>query len=281
MQGRLEESAAHFQQVATLMPHSAEAQNNLASVLAAMGRFDEAIGRCQQALAINPDFAEAKNNLANALKQQGQLDQALALYDQALAIQPDYAEAHFDRSALKTFHSGDPELAALEALAADPARLPPEKRLYIHFALGKALDDVGQHERAIEQWLLGAALKRREISYDEAGQEKIFRLTTELIDAKLLARSGAAGDPSPLPIFIVGMPRSGTTLVEQILASHPAIYGAGELPNLARSPKGSPTRPAGRFLIRRICRPSAPSSFGSSARPTWPVCHRYRPARRG
>ena len=79
-----------------------------------------------------------------ALKEQGKFDEAIARHDQALALRPDYAEAHYHRADLKTFRAGDPDLAALEAMAADAGRLPPGEWLYIHFALGKALDDIGR-----------------------------------------------------------------------------------------------------------------------------------------
>ena len=107
----------------------------------------------------------------------------------------------------------------------------------IHFALGKALDDVGDYRRAFEHWLQGNALKRREINYDEAASQRNFRLIADVFDSGLLDRFGGVGDPSPVPIFVLGMPRSGSTLVEQILASHPQVHAAGELRNLDRMVK--------------------------------------------
>ena len=105
---------------------------------------------------------------------------------------------------------------------------------YIHFALGKALEDVGDYQRAFQHLLQGNALRRREITYDEADCQEMFRLIAELFDSELFDRFRGVGDPSPVPIFIVGMPRSGSTLVEQILASHPQVHAAGELTNLFR-----------------------------------------------
>ena len=93
--------------------------------------------------------------------------------------------------------------------------------LYVHFALGKALEDIGDYARAFEHLLQGNALKRREVHYDEAAYQQDFQLIADLFDSELLDRFAGVGDPSPVPIFIVGMPRSGSTLVEQILASHP------------------------------------------------------------
>ncbi len=106
--------------------------------------------------------------------------------------------------------------------------VPESKKSLIHFALGKALDDVGEYERAFEQWLMGNALIRRELAYDELEQERSFRRIIETFDPKLFERFATAGDSSRVPLFILGMPRSGSTLVEQIIASHPAVHGAGE-----------------------------------------------------
>ncbi len=172
--------------------------------------------------------------MANSLKDLGKFDQALASYDETLAIRPHYAEVHYIRSDLKKFQAGDPDLATLETLAGDTGRFSPDKMKFFHFALGKALEDVGDYPRAFEQLLRGNALARSEIVYDEAGCQRGFQLLAELFDESLFERFAAAGDPSQVPIFIVGMPRSGSTLVEQILASHPQVHAAGELKNLDR-----------------------------------------------
>jgi FkbM family methyltransferase len=233
-QRKLDEAVIHYERALVIKPDLAGAHNNLGTVLKNQGKFDEARARFEQALALKPDYAEAHNNLGNILREQGQLDQAAACYGQALAFKPDHAEAHYNRIELKTFRAGDTDLAVLESLTADPHRLPPRKMLYIHFALGKALEDVGDYRRAFGHWLQGNALKRREIDYNEAAHQQSFGLIADLFDSTLLDRWKGLGDPSPLPIFIVGMPRSGSTLVEQILASHPQIHAAGELKNLDR-----------------------------------------------
>ena len=137
----------------------------------------------------------------------------------------------------------------LESLAADSGRLPPEKMVYIHFALGKALEDVGDYRRAFEHFRQGNALKRHATRFDEAASCRDFTQIAETFDADVLRRLFGLGDPSPTPIFVVGMPRSGSTLVEQILASHPQVHAAGELDSLSRvvhaaSTAGSAPAPA-------------------------------------
>jgi Tfp pilus assembly protein PilF len=232
-QGKAEEAAAQFERALALKPDLAEAHNNLGNILWQQSKLDQALARYERALALAPDYAEAHNNLGNALMELGKFDEARAHYDQAIALKPEYAEAHYHRTDLKTFHAGDADLAALEALATEN-RLPPGKMLYVHFALGKALEDIGEYPRAFEHLLQANALKRRELPYDEAGYQRAFRTIAERFDETLLERFAGMGDPSATPIFIVGMPRSGSTLVEQILASHPLVHAAGELKNLDR-----------------------------------------------
>ncbi len=233
-QGKLDQAQAQFEHAVALKPDLAQTHYNLGNVLRDQGKFDQAEASYGRALALDPNYAEAHNNLGSVLRDQGKLDEARARYDRALALRPDHAEAHYFRTDLKTFLPDDADLAALETLAADPSALPPEKMLYIHFALGKALEDIGDYPRAFEHLLQGNALKRRLVRYDETAHLQDVQLIADLFDRSLLERFPAAGDPSPAPIFIVGMPRSGSTLIEQILASHPQVYGAGELLNLDR-----------------------------------------------
>ncbi|HEY1784249.1 MAG TPA: sulfotransferase [Pirellulales bacterium] len=232
-QRQLDEARVQYERATELNPALFQAFNNLANVLTEQGQLDEAVTRYEQALALKPDLAEAHKSLGNTLAQQGQLERAAAHYRQALVLNPNYAEAQYDHADLKTFHSGDVDLAALEAFAQTDG-LPPGKMLYIHFALAKALEDVGDYERAFDHWSKGNAIKRREVEYNEAVQQGTFRLIADAFDAALLDRFRDVGDPSPVPIFVLGMPRSGSTLVEQILASHPQVQAAGELTTLDR-----------------------------------------------
>ncbi len=233
-QGKHDEAAAEFEQVLALKPDYAEAYNDWGVALRLDHQLDQAATRFQQALVLKPDYAEAHNNLGNILCQQGKFAEAATRFDRALALRPDYAEAHYDRGGLKTYRSDDADLAALEALAANPDRLPAEKMVYIHFALGKALEDVGDYQRAFQHFIDGNALKRREVNYDQATHEQTFEQITKAFGPTVFHRFAGAGDPSRFPIFVLGMPRSGSTLVEQILASHPQIHAAGELRNLGR-----------------------------------------------
>lgn len=230
-QGRIAEAVTHYRCALALNPQDADAHNNLGNALDGLGDPDAAMTHYTRALAINPDHAEAHNNLGNIFREQGRFDAAMAHYDRAIAIEPASAEAHFHRAEIKIFHQGDTDLRVLEALAGRD-NLPEGKTPYVHFALAKALEDSGDYNRAFAHLRKGNDLKRAQIHYDEQRVARAFDRIAALFDRRLLDRLRGEGDPSSMPILVLGMPRSGSTLIEQILASHPQVHGAGELPNL-------------------------------------------------
>ena len=232
-QDKFDEAIARYSCAIALNPDYAVAHCNLGNAFRAAGLLEEAILSYERAIAVKSDFAEAHNNLGNALKAQGKLGEAATHYDRALAIKPDSASAHWNRTDIKTFRAGDPDLEVLENLAAGVDRLSASDATHIHFAFAKALSDIGDDERAFEHLLKGNALKRRQIDYDISAVQEYFRRICKVFDTGLFARFQGSGDPSPAPIFVLGMPRSGSTLIEQILSSHPQVHGAGELTNLA------------------------------------------------
>jgi Tfp pilus assembly protein PilF len=232
--GRVDEAVSGYRRAIALKPDYAEAHNNLGVALAAQGRIDEAVSHCRRAIVLKPDDAEAHNNLGTALCLQGKFDEATVQYGRAISIRPAYAEAHFNRAEIKTFRQGDPDQAALEALAGGDS-LPAEKLPFIHFALAKALEDNGEYGRAFEHLRTGNASKRGQIDYNEAAMHEFFQRISNVFSAGVLDRLQGGGDPSQAPIFVLGMPRSGSTLIEQVLASHPQIHGAGELVDLGKA----------------------------------------------
>ena len=251
-------------------PDFAAAHNNLGNALNDLGRTGEAAAEYLRALALQPDLAERTTisaascaakagrmgqraispgdrleaRLCRGSSQPGQAAQgARRLRGRRGRVRPSAGaaarpgRAHLDRADLKTFRAGDPDLAALESLVAAD-RLPPKKLAYLHFALGKARDDTGDTRRAFESWRKGNTLWRQQLRDDEAAYLGYWARIAETFDAALLNRLAGAGDPSTAPIFVLGMPRSGSTLVEQILASHPQVHAAGELWTLDRLIEG-------------------------------------------
>ena len=226
-QDRIEEAVMHYERALALKPNFASAHNNLGNARARQNRIDDAKLHYESALALKPDYANAHNNLGNVLKEQGKFGDAMAHYRRAIALQPDYAEAHLNRSDIKFFERGDADLTALEALA--QSDLPADKAMYIRFALAKALDDSRDYARAFEHLLQGNTLKRRQVDYQETQALQLFERIRTVFDSSLLNRLHGMGCPSSAPVFVLGMARSGSTLVEQILAGHPQIHAAGEL----------------------------------------------------
>ena len=262
-QGKLGEAAAAYRHAIAIKPTLAEAYGNLGIVLNRQGKFREAVAAYRQAISIRPCNANFYFNLGIALKEHGSLDDVVIAYRQAISIKPDYADAHFNlglalkeqgkleesRLALenavrlsptspgkyrvltdaKRFRPGDPHLAMMEQLAQRMSSFSHEEQIELNFALAKAYEDLEDYDRSFQHLLEGNALKRRSIRYDQAATMDQLNRTKDVFTIELMDALRDVGDPSTAPIFIVGMPRSGTTLVEQILASHPKVFGAGEL----------------------------------------------------
>ncbi len=226
---RYDEAARHYRQALTLNPASAAAHGNLSAALQLQGRHDEALIHAERALALAPGFAEAHHGRGTILRTLGRLDEARQALERAIDLAPRRAEFYRSLAEAKHFTDDDPHRALIETLARDMTALPAEDRVHLHFALGKVYDDLGWHERAFSHLTAGNAQKRGQLLYnEEAVLGRLDRFRT-LFSAEVMRERSGEGEPSPAPIFIIGMPRSGTSLAEQMLASHPEIHGAGEL----------------------------------------------------
>jgi tetratricopeptide (TPR) repeat protein len=230
-QSRFEEAQAALQQVLVLCPISHDAYNLLGRVAFMRGALELAQAHYRRALELKPDFADACSGVGHALYALGRFNEAADAYLRALALDPNNPRFHLNLAATKTFAEGDPQLAAMQALERSD-RLPDSERLFLQFALGKVYADLNDHARSFEHWLRGNALKRAQIRYDEAATLALLARIEAIFTPALLKKKARHGERSHLPVFVVGMPRSGTSLAEQILASHPLVFGAGELPTL-------------------------------------------------
>ncbi len=232
----LEDAERCARRAVELAPDKAEMYGLLASILIEMARSDEARQMYRRALEIDPENNEALLGLGHLEMEGGDMEKAEALFRQALALKADNLPARFHLAQVKKVRPGDENLAALEAAAlaaqdADAA-LPSKKAMSLHFALGKCYDDSKQYDKAFPHFLEGCRLKRATYDYDANAVSRHFDSIIRTFDRGLLDRLRGAGDASQVPIFVLGMPRSGTTLTEQIIASHPDVHGAGELPDL-------------------------------------------------
>jgi tetratricopeptide (TPR) repeat protein len=230
--GQQEAAKTFIADAIAVNPEVAEAHYNLGNIWRAEGAAEKAVECYRQALALDPDFPEAQFNLGSLHRELGALDEAQACYEKAIAARPAYAEAHRSLAELKIFENrDDPLRGEMEGLLT-LSTTTTDQRIHLHFALGKLYEDIGDYEAAFTHLDAGNRLKRGRIrfSIDEevARAERIM----SIVDEGLMAGARDGGSASELPVFIVGMPRSGTTLIEQILASHRDVYGAGELEDL-------------------------------------------------
>jgi tetratricopeptide (TPR) repeat protein len=229
------DAIVHHQKALALQPGFSAAQNNLGRAFQALNRHDEAIAQYQVAIVNGPEHAARYANLGMALQEIGDLEGACRAFTKAIERAPTRGQFYRNLADCKRFTAGDPQLGAMEDLARNVAALSKHDRRQLLFALGKAFADLGQPDRSFGYFLEGNALKREEINYDEEKVLAEFARIREAFSAELMAGRRNLGDPSSVPVFILGMPRSGTTLVEQMLASHSRVFGAGELPDFARA----------------------------------------------
>jgi tetratricopeptide (TPR) repeat protein len=212
-------------------PENPSHQNLKAAALGRIGGFEEAISIYQQVLERLPGQSKIWMSYGHVLKTVGRQEEGVAAYRRAIALSPALGEAWWSLANLKTVRLGPSDIEAMTAALAAPD-LSREDRFHLHFALGKANDDAAEPERAFRHYSEGNRLRRALIGYDpEETSDGVNRSIALFTPAFLEARNGS-GCPAPDPIFIVGMPRSGSTLLEQILASHPDVEGTAELPDL-------------------------------------------------
>jgi tetratricopeptide (TPR) repeat protein len=228
-QHKTDEAAAAAECALALNPDSHDSANVMGRVAFERGDLDGSLVFYRRALALKPDLADAHNNMGNTLKELGQLDEAEQAYREALRFDANITGIYLNFADSKKFEAGDEHLAAMETLAAKSEGLSNTDRMQLDFALAKAYSDLKDYDRSFKHLLTGNAAKRKTVAYDEKSAFALFDRIEAVFTPELIAQKSGGGDPSSSPIFVIGMPRSGTTLVEQIIASHPMVHGAGEL----------------------------------------------------
>jgi tetratricopeptide (TPR) repeat protein len=217
-----------------------------AAILARLGEYDRAIAVCDRMLADYPAQPKGWMSYGHVLKTVGRQADSVAAYRQALALSPTLGEAWWSLANLKTVEFSEADLAAMVA-ALETKDLSDDDRLHLCYALGKAHEDAGRWDESFARYAQGAAIRRTQLDYDpDENTAETARAKAVFTPAFLAARTGQ-GCAAPDPIFIVGLPRAGSTLVEQILASHSMVEGTMELPDLivmARRLGGKAARPA-------------------------------------
>ena len=228
-QNKHEDAAAATERALALNPDNHDAVNQMGRIAFERGNPDAALGYYRRALALMPDMADAFNNIGNALKELGRLDDARQAYLESIRLDPTVTAAYVNFVDTMTFTPGNAHLATMEALAAQPHEMSKRDHMQLDFALGKAYADLKDFSRSFQHLVAGNAAKRATIAYDENATFDLFDRIEKTFTHDLIEKKSGGGDPSSVPIFVLGMPRSGTTLIEQIIASHPIVHGAGEL----------------------------------------------------
>ncbi|HEY2536957.1 MAG TPA: tetratricopeptide repeat protein, partial [Solirubrobacteraceae bacterium] len=229
--GRLIEAEAATRYLARVEPRSPQTWVTAAGVAIRLMRQTEAIEAYERALQLRPQEAGLRMSIGHLQKTLGRRAESEASYKAALMMDPGRAEAYWSLADLKNYAFSDEEVSAMRRLIASEPR-SPSNEAQLHFALGKAFEQRQQYEEAFAYYARGAKLRRREAPFDIAQFEHRCARIRASFSAAFFAAHRGGGDRSPAPIFIVGLPRSGSTLVEQILASHSAVEGTMELLNV-------------------------------------------------
>jgi len=234
--GKRHKHAAALEQARKLLkidPRHRAFRTVYATACVGLGDHEEALRVYRELLAETPQNPELHLSIAHALKTQGHQAEAIESYRAAAAARADFGDAYWSLANLKTYRFTDEELARMRQIeAADATKLVD--RYHLCFALGKALEDRGEYEESFRYYGRGNAFKKSESRFDVGAMERNLRLQASLCTREFLAASAGGGCQRPDPIFIVGLPRSGSTLIEQILASHSQVEGTMELADIPR-----------------------------------------------
>ncbi len=227
--GRLNESEVCYKKAIVLKPNFADAHYNLSNTLKELGKFDEAEENCRKAIKFKPDYAEAYNNLGVLLQEIGKLDEAETSFKKVIELNPDSVETHYNLCKIKNFNKEDEQFIQMQNLYLSQS-LTVEQRCSLNFGLGKASEDLNQLDKSFKYYSEGNALRKKLLNYNIRQDIKLFdQLKKSYLNIKKNSFKTFNLANEPRPIFILGMPRSGTTLVEQIISSHSEVMGAGEL----------------------------------------------------
>ena len=242
-QNRPEEAIAELNRVAQEEPDNQGHANLQAAALGRIGEFGDALVLYEHVLAKAPRQPRIWMSYGHMLKTVGRGVDGVAAYRKAIALMPALGEAWWSLANLKTVRFGDADIAAMEQALAR-SDIAGEDRFHLDFALGKALEDRGAADAAFAHYAAGNTLRRRSLDYSAAETSRFVDKLIEVATPDFMAARAGQGCAAPDPIFVLGMPRAGSTLVEQILASHSLIEGTSELPDMPVLARRDPRYPA-------------------------------------
>jgi tetratricopeptide (TPR) repeat protein len=233
--GQLESAIKSYEKVIAINPNLSKVHYNLGNTLRELGQLKSAIKSYEKVIAINPDYHEAYFNLGSSFQQLGKLDDAIKSYEKAISIRPSYAAAYYKLCYLKQYKAFDPKIAKMQSLLSSD-NITKSDRIDLCFALAKVNENLNHQDELFKYLNEGNRLHKQEFNFSFDKQQKLFEVIKEIFNKNPPnIEQSSLFEPSTFkPIFIVGMPRSGSTLVEQIMSSHHAVHGAGEFQDLRK-----------------------------------------------
>ncbi len=229
---RLDEARATADRALLLAPEKAEAHCLSGDIYTKVEEYELAEAAYRKALALDEKLLSAYLGLGQLQLELGQIDASQASFQKAMEIDPNEISPHVSLAHARKIKPGDPSLERLETEAEHIDTMPSSKAMSLHFALGKSYDDLKEYDKAFPHFAEGCRLKRARIQYSADNHDSACKNIRDFFSKETIDQLRGGGDPSDVPIFVLGMPRSGTTLTETIIASHPDVYGAGELHDL-------------------------------------------------
>jgi tetratricopeptide (TPR) repeat protein len=233
-QGKLKEAIDAYEKAISINPKYAEAFNNLGVAFQSQHRSAEALTAYKNAISLKPEYASAYNNSGVILEAQGKFSEASEAYKKALTLKPDYCEAHRNLSNFTNYQPKNSQIGVVSDLL-KRKDLSEKDKCNLHYAMAKMMEDLGDFSKAYEHYSVGGALRKKELLYKPENDSLLFSKIKETfpsLETQSIKKSNK--QLKHTPVFILGMPRSGTTLVEQIISCHSNVQGAGELDLLRR-----------------------------------------------
>jgi tetratricopeptide (TPR) repeat protein len=258
-QNRAAEALPHIERLLAVDPADPSYQNLKAASLTLTGDYEGAIGLYEAVLKNHPAQPKAWLRYGHALKTAGRQGDSVAAYRRSLALTPNLGEAYWSLANLKTF-ALEGDVAAMQGQLERPG-LSDDDRLHLHYALGKAFEDAGDYAASFGHYAEGARIRRGQVDYDADETTAQLERSKALFTPQFLAARAGQGCPDPAPIFVVGLPRSGSTLVEQILASHSRVEGTMELPDIVYLARTLTERAAGKRLYPDVIADLSPDDL--------------------
>ena len=232
-QGKLKEAIDAYEKAISINPKYAEAFNNLGVAFQNQYRLAEALIAYNNAISLKPEYASAYNNSGVILEGQGKFSDATEAYKKALTLKPDYCEAHRNLSNFTNYQPNNSQIRVVSDLLKHKD-LNEKDKCNLHYAMAKMAEDLGDFSKAYEHYIAGGALRKKELLYNPKNDVLLFGKIKETFPKlEIHSIKKSSKQLKHTPVFILGMPRSGTTLVEQIISCHSKVQGAGEL-NLLR-----------------------------------------------